>query len=96
MGGHKIAKILDIGLPIVTMVNIALYSPCRKVDPQKVEKNNVEKVGSYILTYLHIPSYTSKYLQYHQLALYTFIYPHIHQNIEYWENDSQHKTQKWS
>ena len=27
LGGHKVAKILYIGLPIVTMVNIALYSP---------------------------------------------------------------------
>ena len=27
LGDHKVAKILYIGFPIVTMVNIALYSP---------------------------------------------------------------------
>ena len=31
------------------------------VDHQKVEKNNVEHVGSYILIYLHIPPYTPTY-----------------------------------
>ena len=51
-----------------------------KVDPQQVEKNKVEKVGSYTFIYLHIPSYTFMYLQ---IALYTFIYLHIHKNIEY-------------
>ena len=63
--------------------------------PKKSKKNNVEKVGSYMLIYLHIPSCTFIYLQ---IALYTFIYPDIHENIEYWENDGQHKTQnghKW-
>ena len=64
-----------------------------KVAPQKVEKSNVEKVGSYILIYFHIPSYT---FIYPQIALYTFIYLHIHQNIEYSKNEDQHKTQKLS
>ena len=35
----------------------------KKWTPNKLKKNNVEKVGLYILIYLHIPSYTSKYLQ---------------------------------
>ena len=32
------------------------------LDHPKVEKNNVEKVGSYILIYIHILPYTSIYL----------------------------------
>ena len=67
--------------------------------PKKMKKNIVEKsrfIYAYIPSYTsiyHIPPYTFIYLQ---IALYTFIYPHIHQNIEYWQNDGQHKTQKWS
>ena len=47
---------------------------------KEFKKSNVEKVGLYMLIYLHIPPYTFVYLQ---IALYTFIYSHIHQNIEY-------------
>ena len=47
---------------------------------KKLKKNNLEKVGLYMLIYFHIPPYTSIYLH---IALYTFIYRHIHQNIEY-------------
>ena len=58
----------------------------KKWTPKKSKENYVEKMGSYSLIYLHtsiyfhIPSYTLIYLQ---IALYTFIYPHIHQNIDY-------------
>ena len=66
---------------------------CRQSGSNKVEKNNVEKVGLYMLIYFHLPSCTFIYFQ---IALHTFIYPHIHQNIEYKENEGQHETQKWS
>ena len=63
-----------------------------QVDLQKVEKNNVEQVGSYTFLYLN----TSTCLQIARNSFMYLIHPHIHQNIEYWENDGQHKTQKWS
>ena len=45
-----------------------------KVDPQKVEKSNVDPVGSYTLIYLHIPSYTFIYLH---IPPNSFTYLHI-------------------
>ena len=51
----------------------------------------------------YIPSYTFLYFYillftfiYRQVPSYTSIHPHIHQNIEYHENEGQHKTHKWS
>ena len=54
----------------------------KKWTPKKLKKNNVGKVGSYNLIYLHMLQHTTIYLQ---IALYTFINPHIHQNIESWK-----------
>ena len=69
-----------------------------KVDPQRVEKNNVEKVGLYILIYLHILSYTFIYLH---IPPNSFIYtpsytlPYIKiLNIRKMRANIKHK--KWS
>ena len=46
----------------------------KKSTPKKLKPNNVEKVGLYILIYLHIPPYTSIYLH---IPPNSFIYLHI-------------------
>ena len=50
---------------------------CRKSGHPKSRKKQCRESG---FIDFDIPSYTFIYLQ---IALYTFIYPHLHQNIEY-------------
>ena len=63
----------------VDLQQVGETTKVEKVDPQKVEKQQCRESGS---------------IDYY-IPLYTFIYPHILSNIEYWENNGQHKTQKW-
>ena len=64
-----------------------------EVRGERRERTGSEDCFRYIFIYLHIPSYTFIYLQ---IPLYTFINLHMLQIVQYLENESQHKTQKWS
>ena len=54
---------------------------------------NIFHTSCYTFIYLYILPNTSKYLY---IPSYTFMQPHILQNLQYQENEDQLKIQKWS
>ena len=70
--------------------------PPRKTDQQQGILYIGRRSGSFQLACLQIPSYTSIYFHiFPNISIYAHIL-HILQNIQYYENEERHETQKWS